>query len=1110
MSPSSDPNDSAPSAGLSGADSREPEAPGAALPTLADLLPTVSDGAVRDRRPELPERLERARRLVELFERTRAADRSFPDPGAVWIGPDGGMVLAPSPGVPGTARLAPELSVGAPEFGREGPARLSPEAEVWLFGTILWELLTDRPFQISQDDDAARARTTLRDFPAPGTAAPDEPIPGELETLTMRCLAAEPERRPGLDELARVICGRAEAPTGSEVDLAAEERRGARRRLVGTGLVLLALAVNGFFLIELRRSRAEARGATKRARESRARADEAATRARLRMARAERLESEAVEAAERATAARREADEAAARATADRAAAEAALAEAQRLKQAAGAGDEASRARLETARRARREAEVRLARAETLHGFSLIEQDRHRAARARLESARGRLAGLGRATLAADVGLVHLARKSPPDALRVDLPPDGDGRPIAVRAVVEMSDGRRIVCGLADGRVALLDGLSGEVLRLSERGPGAVTRLAISREGLVSGSASGHLALWSLPGLEPGPAIQAHKGAVTGLVADPTGPAVSAGEDGRIRVWSLGEIRRVQEIPEEGPAHEGGVVDLATGAGGRRLLSAGRDGALALWDLASGRRLATARNPRGEAFRAVDLSADGRRALAATGSLLQLWSLEPVRLLQSLPGHRDVIHAVRFVRGGRGAISAGRDRNVRTWDLETGLGVLEFTAHEGSVRALASTASPRLVLSAGDDGTVRLLDLDAARVERPILKVSEDRLGALALTPDGRLMLAAGAGPAITLLDVATGRPLRRWMTDARVITALAVTPDGRGFFATTGDGRAFAFSITGQRPPRVLEPTSGPITTLTVLSAEPPRVLLSSSATLLALNIEDGRSLFRRPVGDQGLSALLLNHADAGQVFAASLDGRLTLRSTTDGELVSAVESPGGPIRALAATPDGRWLLAARSDRRLGLLDPATLQTLHGLRGHEGALSHVAAVGRDLAVTLATDRRLRFWSLDPPGELGVQVLGAVELSALAVHADTARVLVGDGAGRLHVLDLGRPGRRRELRADPSRRRSKAGADRAERLAACGRDWLFQGLFERAERCFSEARDGLVRVRYLDAARIAWQTGREAEARRAFQRARDDGEAPAWYLDLCLEAVADR
>jgi eukaryotic-like serine/threonine-protein kinase len=100
----------------------------------------------------------------------------------------------------------------SPEQARGG--ELGPAADVWGIGVVLFEAATgepafDDPDAPDEDDFDESVSETLDESDYPQLATPARrigelrPLPSELVELVAACLASEPERRPGVDELMR-------------------------------------------------------------------------------------------------------------------------------------------------------------------------------------------------------------------------------------------------------------------------------------------------------------------------------------------------------------------------------------------------------------------------------------------------------------------------------------------------------------------------------------------------------------------------------------------------------------------------------------------------------------------------------------------------------------------------------------------------------------------------------------------------------------------------------------------------------------------------------------------------------------------------------------------
>jgi WD40 repeat protein len=89
---------------------------------------------------------------------------------------------------------------------------------------------------------------------------------------------------------------------------------------------------------------------------------------------------------------------------------------------------------------------------------------------------------------------------------------------------------------------------------------------------------------------------------------------------------------------------------------------------------------------------------------------LELWSLEDEQCVRVLRGHSDKVNSVVVYRGCTRAVSCGRDRTVRVWDLEAGGQIAAFTA-DAAIRSLAVTPDQTLIVAGDVSGRSHLLRL---------------------------------------------------------------------------------------------------------------------------------------------------------------------------------------------------------------------------------------------------------------------------------------------------------------------------------------------------------------------------------------------------------------
>jgi WD40 repeat protein len=108
---------------------------------------------------------------------------------------------------------------------------------------------------------------------------------------------------------------------------------------------------------------------------------------------------------------------------------------------------------------------------------------------------------------------------------------------------------------------------------------------------------------------------------------------------------------------------------------------------------------------------ALALDEPGERVLAAgDDTVVKYWSLADRRLLRTLEGHTSNVYDVDIAPGGKLAATAGNDRSVRIWDLETGK-TLKLLEHGGPAISVQFSPDGRRLATVSADRTLRVWDV---------------------------------------------------------------------------------------------------------------------------------------------------------------------------------------------------------------------------------------------------------------------------------------------------------------------------------------------------------------------------------------------------------------
>jgi WD40 repeat protein/tRNA A-37 threonylcarbamoyl transferase component Bud32 len=181
---------------------------------------------------------------------------------------------------------------------------------------------------------------------------------------------------------------------------------------------------------------------------------------------------------------------------------------------------------------------------------------------------------------------------------------------------------------------------------------------------------------------------------------------------------------------------------------------------------------------------------------------LRLWDVRTGRELASLQGHDSMVSEVAFLADGRTLASASYDKAVKLWDVPTRKLAATLNGAAERLRCLAASPDGRLLAAAGWENNVHVWDITTGRECQTL--PGDHFMNRVAFAPDSKFLVSADFTGALVFWDLATGLRVGQ-RRDYTRITSLAYTPNGLSLATANGDGIVKLWDLAGDPEPTTL-----------------------------------------------------------------------------------------------------------------------------------------------------------------------------------------------------------------------------------------------------------------------------------------------------------------
>ncbi len=491
------------------------------------------------------------------------------------------------------------------------------------------------------------------------------------------------------------------------------------------------------------------------------------------------------------------------------------------------------------------------------------------------------------------------------------------GEDAEVSCVAFSPDGKTLAIGSCDNTVKLWQVAGDDEPTCLAGHTDWVLAVAFAPDGktVASGGSDKTVRLWDIETAKEKAVLEGHDALVRCLAFSPDGKLLASGSpDKTVRLWDVS--LKTETTALEG--RRGGA--LAFSPDGKTLASVGEDGAIILRDMKTGNERRIASRHRGAIWCLVFSPQGGTLASGNSDATIALWDPESASERDSLRGHTEYVTTLAFTPDTSDLISGSTDGTIKLWKSRQPPvpPIVTLPATDDRVCCRFAFFSPdgRVMVTAGDDKVIKVWDVQTGR----LLRKDKYRGGTPIcgeLSPDGELLATGTFGDTVHLWDVAAGRRVGELTTGQNKLLGVDFSPDGERLAVASGGKTVSVWHVQSHQKLWVSAEQLLPVTSVTF---SPDGKTLATATGSWKEREEPGEAKLWDAESGKELATVPGLPGDSAGVFSSPYviflapgGGDATLRIwDAESRQLNLTISTAGAIQRMTFLPDGESVLAA------------------------------------------------------------------------------------------------------------------------------------------------------------------------------------------------------
>lgn len=373
---------------------------------------------------------------------------------------------------------------------------------------------------------------------------------------------------------------------------------------------------------------------------------------------------------------------------------------------------------------------------------------------------------------------------------------------------------------------------------------------------------------------------------------------------------------------------------------------------------------------------------------------------ESQALIRTLNGHNDIVRSCAVSPDGSLLLSAGKDKIIILWDLNTGSEIWRMDCR-GDISDCSFSPDGKWILSAEYGGIIKW-DLKG----KAIFHINHSSVSKCAVSPDGKKIVSSSLGGTIKIWDANTGELLNSLKHKSGSVYSCVVSPDNRWVVSAGYDKKVMIWDLENAKLLHTLKSHKDVVFTCAV---SPDSSLVASAGGDNNLKIWDlAKGKLVRTLKSHTDDIVTCTFSpDGKKIVSGSADNSIKIWDTESGKLINSLLGHTLVISDSTFTPNGKRLITASQDQLIKIWDFHKIEVHETIEGHKSFLNNcVVRPDGERFISSSSDKTIKIWDASLGTNISTISNNKSTAVGLAISPDGSWIVSSGNDKNLYIWDL--------------------------------------------------------------------------------------------------------